>query len=111
MSRRLSEFAAFLLCVVLLSVPSASAQSQVAGGEIEGTVRDESGGVLPGATVTVLNQATGISRTTQTDETGRFRAPLLPVGDYEVTATLDGFATARQTGLELTIGQTLSVDI
>jgi hypothetical protein len=111
MSRRLSAIAAFLLCAVLLSMPPASAQSQVAGGEIEGTVRDESGGVLPGATVTVLNQATGVSRTTQTDETGRFRAPLLPVGDYEVTATLDGFATARQTGLELTIGQTLAVDV
>lgn len=111
MSRGLSAFAAFLLCTVLLSAPPAWAQSQVAGGEIEGTIRDEDGGVLPGATVTVLNQATGVSRTVQTDETGRFRAPLLPVGDYEVTATLDGFATTRRTGLELTIGQTLALDI
>src|SRR6187431_893312 len=108
MSKRLSPLAALLLCA-LLPLPL-RAQSQVAGGEIEGTVRDESGGVLPGATVTVRNQETGVSRTTQTDETGRFRAPLLQVGTYEVTVALDGFATTRQPDLELTIGETLSVD-
>ncbi|MEA2558602.1 MAG: hypothetical protein QOH06_106 [Acidobacteriota bacterium] len=111
MSRRFAAALAFVLCSLLPLAPPAAAQSQVAGGQIEGTVRDESGGVLPGATVTVLNQETGVSRTTQTDEAGRFRAPLLQVGTYEVTATLDGFATTRQPGLELTIGQTLSVDI
>ncbi|MFL6199500.1 MAG: carboxypeptidase regulatory-like domain-containing protein, partial [Thermoanaerobaculia bacterium] len=110
MSRRFCALAALLLWT-LLPVTPASAQSQVAGGEIEGTVRDESGGVLPGATVTVLNQATGVSRTTQTDETGRFRAPLLQVGTYEVTVALDGFATSRRPDLELTIGQTLSLDV
>jgi len=87
------------------------AQSQVAGGEITGTVADETGGVLPGVTVSIRNQATGVSRDTQTDERGRYRAPLLPVGTYEVSAVLDGFATTRRKDLTLTIGQTLTVDV
>jgi outer membrane receptor protein involved in Fe transport len=98
------------LLLAVLALPLL-AQSQVAGGEIVGTVTDETGGVLPGVTVTIRNQATGVSRDTQTDERGRYRAPLLPVGTYEVSAALDGFATTRLKDLTLTIGQTLSADI
>jgi outer membrane receptor protein involved in Fe transport len=100
----------FLLALVAPLAP-AHAQSQVAGGEIEGTVADEAGGVLPGTAVTIRNQATGITRETTTDAAGRFRAPLLPVGTYEVTASLQGFATAKAPDLVLTIGQTLTVHL
>ncbi|MET0553508.1 MAG: TonB-dependent receptor, partial [Vicinamibacteria bacterium] len=101
------------LLVALLAVLPAPlyAQAQSAGGAIEGTVTDESGAVLPGATVTVRHQATGIVRETTTDGVGVFRAPLLPVGGYEVTAALSGFATVRRQNLTLTIGQTLAVDV
>lgn len=95
----------------LLALPGAAgAQSQAAGGAIEGTVTDESGSVLPGAAVTVKNQATGVVRETTTNGAGVYRAPLLPVGAYEITAALSGFATTRRPNLTLTIGQTLSVD-
>lgn len=101
-----------LLAAVLALAPSdLRAQAQSAGGAIEGTVTDESGAVLPGATVTVRNQGTGIARETTTDGSGVFRAPLLPVGTYEVTAALSGFATTRRPNLTLTIGQTLAVDV
>src|SRR6185436_18476016 len=109
-SRLAASFAALPL-LVLLALPTPSrAQSQVAGGEIEGTVSSE-GGVLPGVTVTVRNTATGLTRDTSTDGTGRYRAPLLPVGTYEVTATLESFAPAKRGGLELHIGETLEVDL
>ena len=86
-----SRTAVRLLLLLLLVVPGRlAAQSQSAGGSIEGTVTDESGAVLPGATVTVRNQATGVVRETTTDGSGVFRAPLLPVGLYEVTAALAG---------------------
>src|SRR5512134_4082356 len=62
-------------------------------GAIQGTVVDQSGGVLPGATVIVLNTATGFSRPAVTDETGTFRAELLPVGTYEVLVELPGFTS------------------
>ena len=102
-----------LTCLALcLALPlPALAQSQAAGGAIVGSVTDESGGVLPGATLTIRNTATGVTRETQTDSEGSYRAPLLPVGSYEVTAALAGFATTRRTNLVLTIGQTLIVDV
>ena len=100
---------ALLLC---LALPGAlRAQSQAAGGTIEGTVTDESGAVLPGAAVTVRNTATGAMREATSDPAGLYRAPLLPVGPYEVTAALSGFATTRRTNLTLTIGQVLDADL
>jgi outer membrane receptor protein involved in Fe transport len=102
-----------LLCLAVLSLAAvpARAQSQAAGGAIEGTVTDESGGVLPGVTVAVRNTATGVSRDTVTDSAGVYHALLLPVGPYEITATMAGFATTRRPNLQLTIGQTLTVDL
>jgi outer membrane receptor protein involved in Fe transport len=59
--------------------------------EIRGIVQDESGAIVPGATVTALNELTGLERTTTSDEGGRFNFPRLPVGSYRVEATLQGF--------------------
>jgi outer membrane receptor protein involved in Fe transport len=100
-----------LLLLSGLAVSPASAQSLAAGGEIEGTVTDQTGGVLPGVTVTLRDQERGIVREIQTDAAGRYRAPLLAVGTYEITVAADGFATTRRTDLELTVGSTLTVDI
>ena len=109
-TRLLRPLAAVL--VLCLAAPAAlRAQSQAAGGTIEGTVTDQSGGVLPGATVTVRNTATGATRETTSDAAGLYRAPLLAVGPYEVSAALSGFATTRRTGLTLTIGQVMTADI
>jgi hypothetical protein len=101
----------FALLLALLVPLPALAQSQAAGGAIEGIVTDESGAVLPGATISIRNTATGVNREAITDGTGSYRAPLLPVGPYEVTATLSGFATMKRPSLQLTIGSTLKVDI
>jgi outer membrane receptor protein involved in Fe transport len=90
---------------------SAAAQSQATGGTIEGTVTDQSGAVLPGVTITVRNTATGVVRETTTDPSGLYRAPLLPVGPYEVTGSLSGFSTTKRPNLTLSIGQTLTADL
>jgi outer membrane receptor protein involved in Fe transport len=108
----LKPWLAVWVALALGQTPSlVMAQAQSAGGSIEGSVTDESGAVLPGATVTVRHQATGIVRETSTDGSGMYRAPLLPVGSYEVTAALSGFATTRRPNLTLTIGQGLTVDL
>jgi outer membrane receptor protein involved in Fe transport len=99
-----------LALIVALPV-AARAQSLAAGGAIEGTVTDESGGVLPGVNLTIRNLGTGVVRETQTDAKGVYRAPLLPVGTYEVTAALTGFATTKRPNLTLSIGQVLNVDL
>ena len=65
----------FLLALLLMvSAVPALAQSQAANGTIEGTVRDNSGGVLPGVTVTVVNTDTGAQRVVVTNESGLYRA-------------------------------------
>ena len=77
-----------LLLVALLLPIHASAQSTA---EIRGIVQDESGGVVPGATVTAFNELTGLERTTLSDAGGRFNVPRLPVGNYRVEVRVDGF--------------------
>jgi outer membrane receptor protein involved in Fe transport len=113
MTRKLFSVLAVLFATVgLVALPTpARAQSQAAGGAIEGTVTDQSGAVLPGVTITVRNTATGVTRTTTTEAAGLYRAPLLPVGPYEVTAALAGFSTTKRSNLTLSIGQTLTADI
>ncbi|MCZ6508262.1 MAG: carboxypeptidase regulatory-like domain-containing protein, partial [Acidobacteria bacterium] len=89
----------------------ALAQSQATTGVIEGTVKDESGAVLPGVTVSLLNTATNFSQALTTNDTGRFRGRLLPLGPYRVTAQLDGFSTLVREGIQLSIGRTVNLNL
>jgi hypothetical protein len=98
------------LLSAMLTAP-AFAQSQAANGAIEGTVKDTSGGVLPGVTVTVTNIDTGTERVVVTNGAGLFRAPLLPLGTYRVVAELQGFKKYEQTGVKLEVGETSVVNI
>jgi len=98
-----------LLFVLLAFTASLFAQSQATTGVIEGTVLDSTGSALPGVMVTAKNTATNYEQSAVTDRAGRFRIVLLPLGPYTVTATLQGFATSIQKGLDLGVGQTLTV--
>jgi outer membrane receptor protein involved in Fe transport len=103
-----------VLPALLLSLSVASsvaAQSQAINGTIEGTVTDESGAVLPGVTVTVTNTDTGDIRVAITNESGLYRAPLLPLGAYRVSAELAGFKKYEQVGITLTAGEVAVADI
>jgi len=100
--------AAFL--TIALAVP-AFAQSQAANGSIEGTVKDSSGGVLPGVTVTITNTDTGAERSVVTNESGLYRALLLPLGAYRVVAELQGFKKYEESGIRLSAGQTATVNV
>jgi hypothetical protein len=105
----LRVFLSALLSLAVSAVP-ALAQSTAANGAIEGIVTDNSGGVLPGVTVTVVNIETGTERSTVTNEKGLYRAPLLPLGTYRVTAELQGFKKFEQTGIKLSVGETAVVN-
>lgn len=91
-------------------VLSGSAAAQGAGGAISGTIKDETGAVLPGVTVTVKNTDTGIARELTSDEGGRFSAQNLPPGPYDVTAGIAGFASTVRSGIRLTVGREAVVD-
>lgn len=85
-------------CAFLFSLSIATAvfaQGQAINGTIEGTVTDDSGAVLPGVTVTVTNADTGDVRVVVTNESGIYRAPLLPLGAYRVSAELQEIGRAH----------------
>src|SRR5687767_12956242 len=71
--------------------------------QISGTVKDQSGAVLPGVEVTATQTDTGISRQTITNETGSYILPNVAVGPYRIEATLPGFRTFVQTGIVLQV--------
>src|SRR3954468_3941837 len=101
-----------LAAVVLSSLLAAPvfAQSQAANGTIEGTVADSSGGVLPGVTVTITNADTGLERWVVTNVEGQYRGLLLPLGQYRVSAELQGFKKAEQTGISLRAGDPATIN-
>ena len=80
-------------------------------GSIRGTVKDETGGVLPGVAMTVTSPSLVGARTVVTDAGGSYDVPGLAIGIYKVEAALAGFAPTAVQGLDLKAGQTLKADI
>lgn len=97
---------ALFLCTLTFS-PSASAQVSAT---LSGTVTDQSGGVVSATGVAVRNLETDALRTTATGDAGRYRVFSLPVGEYEVRVTKQGFAEQVRSGIRLVIGQDANVD-
>lgn len=85
--------------------------AQVNRGSLTGTVRDSSGGVVPGATVTASRAATGFTRTTISSGSGAYSIPELPVGMYSVTAALKGFQTVKYERLEIALEHTTTLNV
>jgi Carboxypeptidase regulatory-like domain/TonB-dependent Receptor Plug Domain len=110
LSRPLSAAVLALLCLAFSAQPG-KAQSQANTGTIEGVVVDPSGAAIPGADVTVVNVDTNYQRKITTDEAGRFRAVLLPLGGYKLTATAPRFGTLVRQGFDLAVGQTISLTL
>src|SRR2546428_1234839 len=80
-------------------------------GAISGLVRDNTGAVIPGTTVTAKHTETGLTRTVQTGEEGSYTMPALPVGDYEVTAEKPGFKQQVRKGITLVVAQEAVVNL
>lgn len=98
----------FFLLGILLSCTAGSAQ--VTTGAISGSVTDSTGAVLPGAKVVIANEETGITRTVQSDASGRYSAPSLGLGTYKITATVEGFNAQVRSGIVLTLGRDAAVN-
>lgn len=80
-------------------------------GQIGGTINDPSNAVLPGATVTVVNTATGLTRTVTSNASGNYSVPLLPPGNYSVTVTQQGFKTEHDTNIAVQVATTTTLNI
>ncbi len=99
------------LSVAILLVLLQTGWAQGSGeGSIYGTVADASGAVIPGADVTVVNDLTGLTRNTTTDDNGSFRVDFLRPGEYRLEIRKQGFETAKLTNIKLLVGQIRKVD-
>ena len=107
---RLGSVAA-LLVVSLLSVFLRTAQAQVSTASLNGTVMDNTGAVIPGANVLVLQTETNFKSETTSGQDGSFSISSIPVGPYVLSVTRDGFAHYKQEGIVLTVGQVASFQI
>jgi len=94
------------LTVAMFALPlSAFAQDAT----LSGTVKDNTGGVLPGVTVTAVNQDSGISFQSVSDEHGLYRMPVR-AGTFKITAELSGFTTQTRMGVEMLLGKAVTLD-
>src|SRR5713226_6684393 len=111
-SSKSKTFAASVLALALIHSVAmhVDVQAQVAGGTISGTVVDTSGSVIPKASVSITNLATGINRTVTTNEDGLYIAPNLLPASYELTFTAPGFKTEVRSGIELTVGAAVALN-
>lgn len=97
--------------VIFVVLFAAAAGAQTATSEIAGTVRDSTGAVLPGVTLTIAHQSSGQERHLTTDADGNYRVPALPVGEYTVKAELPDFSTQLRQGIVLQVGRQMQVDL
>lgn len=97
---RKSVLGILLLCFSLLGAGSAFAQG--GNGAMSGTIQDASKGLLPGVTITLTNTGTGVVNIQITNESGIYNFPVVPPGAYNVTASLPGFRTSAQNGVQIT---------
>lgn len=103
--------AASCVLVVVAFLAPAPASAQAITGAITGTVRDQTGGAIPGVVVKVRNVGTNAALDVVTDRTGVYVAPLLPVGQYELTVELDGFKKFVRAGVQLSVNDRLRIDV
>lgn len=102
-----SGILAVLLMVLLLAARPAAAQ--VVGGSVGGTITDDTGGALPGTTITVTNRSNGATQVLTTGDRGNYRAVALQPAPYTIAVELSGFA-AQKRDVVLTIGSDLTID-
>jgi len=100
-----------MVFVVLVAVGVSRLSAQAVAANISGTVTDSSGAVIAGATVVVTNTATGVATTLTSNDQGRYNAPDLVVGPYEVRASKSGFQTVVQSNINATVGSQLVINL
>ena len=109
---RLSAWLIVVPCLVAFAAAApAPASAQANFASLSGTLVDSSGGVLPGVTVVCKNVRTGLTQETVTNEVGIFRFADLPIGQYEVTASLQGFQKLVAGGINLITGQAADIKL
>src|SRR5216117_1593245 len=100
-----------LVGFLALTLAAATAWPQSTTAQISGTIKDQSGAVLPGVEVTVTQTATGAKRTAVSNETGNYVLASLPLGPYMLEAALPGFKSYVQSGIVLQVDASPTINI
>src|SRR5438445_12401729 len=100
----------FVVIVVFILLAASSSVAQITAAIISGTIKDATGGVLPGVDIVVKSLDTGLTRSAVTDAGGSFTIPGLPPGRYEARATLPGFKVAAKT-FDLAVAQEAALNM
>src|SRR5216117_2621505 len=109
---RLRSFGGFATAiVVLIALPTCLVFAQSSTATILGVVKDTTGALIPGASITVKHTETGQTRTAISSESGDYNVPLLPVGAYELTTTMPGFKQQVRSGINLVVGQQAVINL
>ena len=110
--QELARFVRTLMLVLSMAlIPAAVAFAQFDAATVLGAVRDSSGAVVPGATVTLKNTATGIAATTTSDQDGNYQFLNVRVGNYSVRAELQGFSAAEADSFAVVVNARQRVDL
>ena len=108
----LRSFETFVTAIVgLIALPTCLVFAQLPTGTILGVVKDSSGAVIPGASVTITNIDTSLTRTGASTEDGSYRFPALPVGHYRLDVMKEGFSALSRTGITLEVGQEATIEL
>src|SRR5256712_967716 len=105
----LGRFVAAIVALIAFGTCLSFAQTSTA--TILGTVKDTSGALIPGVSITVKHTESGLTRTVVSGERGGYNVPFLPVGPYELTTTMPGFKQQVRSGINLVVGQEAVVDL
>jgi len=100
-----------LLTIFFLSTLPLPAQSPSTGAKLSGTVLDPNGAVVPGASVTLHSETTGIEQSATSDASGRYQFLLVPAGQYTLSVQAPGFGKLTNTGIILTVGQVANLPV
>ena len=101
----------YVIGVVLAVLLAAPVFAQQTTGNISGRINDQQGAIIPGATVSATNNATGFNRTVVSDAVGIYTLTALPVGTYDLKVELSGFQPTLRKGVVVNVSQTISLDL
>src|SRR5215469_8191009 len=108
--KRTASSSVLTLMLVVFCLCTVSVTAQVSA-DLSGVITDQSGAAVVGAKVTAQSLDTGLSRTSSTDQSGRYRFFALPVGLYEIRANKEGFSDGIRSGIRLAVGQDANADL
>src|SRR5215471_5058249 len=101
----------FATILVLISLGTSLVSAQGSTATISGVVRNASGDLVPGVSITLRHTESGLMRTAVSSETGGYSVQFLPVGPYELTASTPGFKLEVRRGINLVVGQEAVVNL